>query len=105
MVIACSSEKSQSCQIGNALKRYNTSISREYLRENSTGSMTFHRDLEIFWPFTVKNPVVRIFFGNSYQALWSIAGQKIAWNLIISLPTICRSAGQNLSSEPLQTVT
>lgn len=63
--IACSWEKSPSSPIGKAVKRYNMSISLEYSEQYSTGSNTFQIDLDIFWPSTVKNPVVRSCFGAS----------------------------------------
>ncbi len=72
---AWSWEKSQSCQIGNADNKYKVSKSLEYLLVNSTGSIAFQSDFEIFCQSTVKNHVVSMFFGGSYHALISIAGQ------------------------------
>ncbi|MBT3852810.1 hypothetical protein HOF65_02180 [bacterium] len=55
--------------------RYSVNKSFEYFSEKLTGSITFQIDLEIFCQSTVKNPVVRICLGNSYQADNNIAGQ------------------------------
>ncbi|MBT3729586.1 hypothetical protein HOF65_00035 [bacterium] len=55
--------------------KYSVNKSFEYFSEKSTGSIIFQIDLEIFCPSTVKNHVVRICFGSSYQADNNIAGQ------------------------------
>lgn len=96
--IACSCEKSPSSPIGNAVKRYNMSISREYSQIYATGSMTFPIDFDIFCPSTVKNPVVSSCLGATYHALQSIASQYIPWNFTISLPMTWISAGHHFGS-------
>ena len=58
------------------------------------GSKIFPRDLDIFFSSESIQPCPNIFFGNGNFAANKKAGQKTAWNLNMSLPIICTSAGQ-----------
>ena len=54
-------------------------------------------DLLILPPSSSSQPWPKTFLGRGRFRLMSMAGQMMEWNLTISLPTKCTSAGQNFS--------
>ena len=62
----------------------------------SIGSKIFPFDFDIFSSPESIHPCPYTLFGGSIFAANRNAGQYIAWNLNMSLPIICKSAGQKL---------
>ena len=56
--------------------------------------MTLPTDLLIFSPLTLMNPWAKTRLGSSMPADIRNAGQYTVWNRMMSLPIMCRSAGQ-----------
>ena len=60
--------------------------------------MTLPSDLEIFWPSLVHQPCANTRSGGATPADIRKAGQNTQWKRMMSLPTMCRSAGQYFHS-------
>ena len=59
------------------------------------------RDFDIFSPLSMSShPWPKTVFGRSSPADISMAGQITAWNLVMSLPTMCTSAGHTRPKAP-----
>ena len=62
----------------------------------STGSTTLPTDLLIFSPLTLMKPWANTRSGSAISADIRNAGQYTVWNRMMSLPIMCRLAGQYL---------
>ena len=66
---------------------------------NATGLQLFPttvpRDLDIFWPSSTSQPWPNTCLGRGNPSACRMMGQMMVWKRMISLPTRCRSAGQN----------
>ena len=63
--------------------------------DQAFGSTTLPTDLLIFSPRLRTKPCTKTLRGNSIPADIRNAGQYTVWNRMMSLPIMCRSAGQN----------
>ena len=62
--------------------------SAPYLSPRMNGSTTLPKDLDIFCPLNVIQPCTARCLGSGRSSAISIAGQMIAWNLMISFATM-----------------
>ena len=84
-----------SCDVCISLNKKYLVASTPYLLINFSGYTTFPFDFDIFPSFIIIKLWTNIFFGNGKSNAIKNIGQYIKWNLAISFPTICKSAGHN----------
>ena len=65
---------------------------------STTGSTTLPKDLLILTPSNTSQPWPKICLGSGMSSILSMIGQIIVWKRMISLPTMCLSAGQYFSN-------
>ena len=85
---------SPSCPPTNSFSKKYFVASNPYLFINVSGYITFPFDFDIFPSFIIIQPCASNFLGIGKSSAIKKIGQYIPWNLIISFPTICKSAGQ-----------
>ena len=89
-----SGENTASCPYGNSLIKKYFVASNPYLSISISGYTTFPFDFDILPSFIIIKPCAYIFLGSGNPNAIKKIGQYIPWNLIMSFPTTCKSAGQ-----------